>query len=63
MLAAEGEVDRADMHREAAPFEETVHRRVAGAERMFEIEAQPFSVPLRNRLTRGAACSVEVLEL
>ena len=30
---------------------------------VFEIEAEPFAVPLRNRLTRGAPCSVEVLEL
>jgi hypothetical protein len=30
---------------------------------IFEIEAEPFRLPLRNRLTRGAACRVEVTML
>ena len=30
---------------------------------VFEIAAEPFLLPLRNRLTRAAACNVEVIEL
>ena len=30
---------------------------------VFEIEAEPFRLPLRNRLTRGARCPVEVIPL